>query len=120
MAWFTRSKENIERRPAQTDDRAIPDGIWSKCPDCKEILYQKVIEENLFTCPNCNKHFRIGSKEYFQILLDNGVEEEIAAGLVPADPLGFQDAKPYPVRIADATRKTKLEEAMRVGCGVLD
>ena len=39
---------------------AMPDGIWSKCPDCKEILYQKQVEENLYTCPNCNKHFRIG------------------------------------------------------------
>jgi acetyl-CoA carboxylase carboxyl transferase subunit beta len=122
MAWFTRSKENIEKRPAANGaaTRDMPDGLWTKCPDCKEILYQKVIEENLYTCPNCNKHFRIGSREYFQILLDEGLEHEIAAELRPADPLGFVDSKPYPARVAEAERKTHLKEAVRVGTGHLD
>jgi acetyl-CoA carboxylase carboxyl transferase subunit beta len=118
MAWFTRSKQNIETRP-KTDD-SMPDGVWAKCTECKEILYQKQIEENLFTCPNCNKHFRIGSEEYFKILLDDGIEEEIAAHLIPADPLGFVDSKPYPARVAEATRKTHLSEAMRIGLGHLN
>ncbi len=124
MAWFTRSKENIESRKGQDGGNAaprdMPDGVWAKCSECKEILYQKVIEENLYTCPNCNKHFRIGSTEYFRILLDDGLEEEIAADLRPADPLGFVDSKPYPARIADAERKTHLHEAIRVGTGHLD
>ncbi len=98
----------------------MPDGVWAKCSECKSILYRKVIEENLFTCPTCQKHFRIGSREYFDILLDKGVEEEIAAHLVPADPLSFVDSKPYPSRVADATRKTHLNEAMRVALGNLD
>jgi acetyl-CoA carboxylase carboxyl transferase subunit beta len=122
MAWFTRSKQNIETRPEQSDGaaaREMPDGVWAKCSECKEILYKKQIEENLFTCPNCGKHFRIGSGEYFQILLDDGLEEEIAAELRPADPLSFVDSKPYPARIADAERKTHLKEAMRVGLGHL-
>jgi acetyl-CoA carboxylase carboxyl transferase subunit beta len=123
MSWFTRSKQNIAPRSAsEVEERsaALPDGVWAKCSDCKEILYTKVIEENLFTCPNCNKHFRIGSKEYFALLLDDGAYEEIAAGLVPADPLNFADSKPYPARITEATRKTKLEEAMRVAAGTLE
>jgi acetyl-CoA carboxylase carboxyl transferase subunit beta len=123
MAWFTRSKQNIETRPKQGENaptREMPDGVWTKCPQCKEILYQKVIEENLFTCPNCDKHFRIGSSEYFKILLDDGLEQEIAAELRPADPLGFVDSKPYPARIAEAERKTHLKEAVRVGAGHLD
>ncbi|HET6401295.1 MAG TPA: acetyl-CoA carboxylase, carboxyltransferase subunit beta [Candidatus Kapabacteria bacterium] len=127
MAWFTRSKQNIESRPEQdgrqagnTASREMPDGVWAKCSECKEILYKKQIEENLFTCPNCGKHFRIGSSEYFEILLDDGLEEEIAAELRPADPLGFVDSKPYPARVAEAERKTHLKEAMRVGLGHLD
>lgn len=123
MAWFTRSKQNIEARTEQADgaaSREMPDGVWAKCSECKEILYKKQIEENLFTCPNCGKHFRIGSREYFEILLDNGLEEEIAAELRPADPLGFVDSKPYPARVAEAERKTHLKEAMRVGLGHLD
>jgi len=118
MAWFTRSKQNIETRE-KTDD-SMPDGVWAKCSECKEILYRKQIEENLFTCPHCSKHFRIGSTEYFQILLDDGVEEEIAAHLIPADPLGFVDSKPYPARVAEANRKTHLNEAMRIALGHLD
>jgi len=120
MAWFTRSKQNIESRPSLADgeDRSsMPDGVWAKCADCKEMLYRKQIEENLFTCPHCNKHFRIGSAEYFEILLDNGLEEEIAAELRPSDPLNFVDSKPYAVRIAEAERKTHLKEAIRVGLG---
>jgi acetyl-CoA carboxylase carboxyl transferase subunit beta len=123
MSWFTRSKQNIApRTKSEAEERsaALPDGVWAKCSDCKEILYTKVIEENLFTCPNCSKHFRIGSKEYFALLLDNGEHEEIAAGLVPADPLNFSDSKPYPARITEATRKTKLEESMRIACGTLE
>jgi acetyl-CoA carboxylase carboxyl transferase subunit beta len=123
MAWFTRSKQNIESRPAANGSaplRDMPDGVWAKCSECKEILYKKQIEENLFTCPHCNKHFRIGSREYFRILLDDGLEEEIAAELRPSDPLGFVDSKPYPARVAEAERKTHLKEAIRVGAGHLD
>jgi acetyl-CoA carboxylase carboxyl transferase subunit beta len=123
MAWFTRSKQNIEARTEQADgaaSREMPDGVWAKCSECKEILYKKVIEENLYTCPHCNKHFRIGSSEYFHILLDDGLEEEIAAELRPADPLDFVDSKPYPARVAEAERKTHLKEAMRVGVGHLN
>ncbi len=123
MAWFTRSKQNIESRPGlpgSASTRDMPDGVWAKCSECKEILYRKQIEENLFTCPHCNKHFRIGSREYFSILLDDGLELEIAAELRPADPLGFVDSKPYPSRVAEAERKTHLKEAIRVGTGHLD
>jgi acetyl-CoA carboxylase carboxyl transferase subunit beta len=128
MAWFTRSKQNIEARTNRED--SMPDGVWAKCTECKELLYKKQIEENLYTCPHCDKHFRIGSAEYFAILLDNGVEQEIAPNLRPGDPLTFTDTKPYPARAAEATRKTGLNEALRVAtghvetipvvCGVMD
>src|SRR5436309_176152 len=116
MAWFTRSKQNIDSAGKREID-TIPDGMWTKCPDCKEILYKKQLEENLFTCPKCNKHFRIGSAEYFEILFDNNEYEEIAANLLPEDPLGFTDTKSYPQRVAEAHKKTSLSEAMRLGAG---
>lgn len=116
MAWFTRSKQNIDSTEKREMD-TIPDGMWTKCPDCKEILYKKQLEENLFTCPKCDKHFRIGSGDYFEILFDDGAYSEIAADLLSADPLGFVDTKPYPLRIADATKKTSLTDAMRLASG---
>src|ERR1700730_17916117 len=110
MAWFTRSKQNIDSTERRETD-TIPDGMWTKCPDCKEILYKKQLEENLFTCPKCDKHFRIGSGEYFEILFDDGVYTEIAANLLSTDPLEFIDTKPYPLRLADAAKKTSLTDA---------
>ncbi|MDP4221557.1 MAG: acetyl-CoA carboxylase, carboxyltransferase subunit beta [Bacteroidota bacterium] len=116
MAWFTRSKQNIDSTEKRDSD-TIPDGMWTKCPDCKEILYKKQLEENLFTCPKCDKHFRIGSGEYFEILFDDGAYAEIAANLLSDDPLSFVDTKPYPARIADARKKTSLTDAMRLAFG---
>jgi len=118
MAWFTRSKENIDTTDKRAQDN-VPDGIWTKCPDCKEILYTKQLEDNLYTCPKCEKHFRIGSAEYFHILLDEGYEE-LAADLIPDDPLHFVDTKPYPGRVADAQKKTHLKEAMRLVSGSIE
>ncbi|MEP7235573.1 MAG: acetyl-CoA carboxylase, carboxyltransferase subunit beta [Ignavibacteriota bacterium] len=119
MAWFTRSKQNIESTEKKDND-SIPDGMWTKCPDCKEILYKKQLEENLFTCPHCSKHFRIGSGEYFEILFDDGVYTELAADIVSDDPLNFIDTKPYPSRIIDATKKTSLKDAMRLASGLTE
>ena len=118
MAWFTRSKQNIDADSKRDVDQ-MPDGVWVKCGECKEIIYRKALEENLFTCPKCNKHFRIGSEEYFAILFDDGQFDEIAANLVPGDPLQFVDTKPYPFRVADARKKTSLREAVRIASGKL-
>lgn len=119
MAWFTRSKENIDTTDKRSQD-TVPDGIWTKCPDCKEILYTKQLEDNFYTCPKCEKHFRIGSGEYFRILLDEEGYEELAADLIPDDPLNFTDTKAYPARVTDAQRKTHLKEAMRLAVGKIE
>lgn len=119
MSWFTRSKKNIDI-DTRRDNDAVPDGSWVKCPDCSEPIYRKQLEENHYTCPKCDKHFRIGSEEYFAILLDNGVEIEIAPDLEPGDPLSFTDTKPYPARVAEAKRKTSLKEAIRVARGSME
>ena len=119
MAWFTRSQEKIDTTAKRGTD-TLPDDLWTKCPECKEIIYKKQLEESLYTCPKCGKHFRIGSEEYFAILFDENEYEEIAANLTPSDPLGFTDTKPYPVRVADARKKTGLSEAMRVAKGNIE
>jgi acetyl-CoA carboxylase carboxyl transferase subunit beta len=119
MAWFARSKDKIDTADKRETDN-MPDGMWTKCPDCKEILYKKQLEDNLFTCPKCEKHFRIGSKEYFDILFDEGSFEELASNLVPADPLKFTDTKGYPARVVDARKKSHLNESMRLAKGTIE
>jgi acetyl-CoA carboxylase carboxyl transferase subunit beta len=111
MAWFNRTKKNIEDQQG----REMPDGLWTKCSNCGEITYKRQLEENFYTCPKCNKHFRISSREYIEILLDPNSFVETAAELISTDPLEFVDEKPYTSRLAKGRRDTGLNDAIRVG-----
>jgi acetyl-CoA carboxylase carboxyl transferase subunit beta len=117
MAWFKRSKENIL---ADGQKKDMPDGMWTKCGACNEIIHKKQLEQNLWTCPKCNYHFRIGSKEYFGLLLDKHSFKEMDAKMESVDPLKFVDTKPYPKRIAETIKKTGLRDAVRTGKGKID
>ncbi|GBD07763.1 Acetyl-coenzyme A carboxylase carboxyl transferase subunit beta [bacterium HR21] len=111
MAWFLRKKPNIE----ETQQRELPEGLWAKCPRCNAILYKKQLEEHLYTCPHCHYHFRIGSQQYIDFLLDAGSFQERHTELRSADPLNFVDTKPYWQRLQDAYRSTGLNEAFTTG-----
>ena len=82
--WFKRKKKGIL---TETKDKAdAPEGLWSKCPNCKHTCTISDLKENLFVCPNCNYHHRIGSEEYFTILFDQEEEYiELFAGIVSKD-----------------------------------
>ncbi|MEO8399337.1 MAG: acetyl-CoA carboxylase, carboxyltransferase subunit beta [Ignavibacteriaceae bacterium] len=117
MPWFKRTKENIS---PDTQKKDLPDGLWEKCPSCNEIIHKKQLEANLWTCLKCGYHFRIGSKEYIQILLDEGTFKEIDKKMRSADPLGFIDTKKYSVRIPETIKKTGLNDAIRTGTAKLN
>jgi len=117
MAWFRRSTQNISSDGQKKD---IPDGMWTKCPECNEIIHKKVLEQNVFTCFKCSYHFRIGSKEYFKLLLDDGSLKELDKKLRSVDPLGFVDSKKYSARLDDTIKKTGLYDAVRTGVGTIN
>ncbi|MCX6121867.1 MAG: acetyl-CoA carboxylase, carboxyltransferase subunit beta [Ignavibacteriales bacterium] len=117
MAWFKRSQENISSDGQKKD---IPDGMWTKCSGCSEIIHKKELDKNLFTCPKCNFHFRIGSKEYFEILLDNGTFKEMNKKMRSVDPLKFTDTKSYASRVETTIKKTGLYDAVRTGEGMMN
>jgi acetyl-CoA carboxylase carboxyl transferase subunit beta len=117
MAWFKRSKENISSDGQKKD---IPDGMWTKCSGCSEIIHKKPLYQNLFTCPKCNFHFRIGSKEYFEILLDSGTFKELNKKMRSVDPLKFTDTKSYSSRVESTIKKTGLYDAVRTGEGAMN
>lgn len=117
MAWFKRSKSNIE---ADSKKKDIPYGMWTKCESCNEIIHKKQLEQNAYTCPKCNFHFRIGSAEYIQILFDEKTFKEMDQKMVSADPLGFVDSKPYKQRIKDSIKATGLYDAVRSGTGKIN
>jgi acetyl-CoA carboxylase carboxyl transferase subunit beta len=114
MAWFRRSKESISSESQKKD---TPEGLWTKCESCGEIVHKKVLEQNLWVCAKCNFHFRIGSKEYFSLLLDGGSFREMDRRMTSKDPLNFTDTKRYKDRVKDSIRKTGLNDAVRCGTG---
>lgn len=114
MAWFRRSKVSIASDSQRKD---IPDGLWTKCGGCGEIIHRKQLEQQLYTCLKCNYHFRIGSKEYLSILLDEGTFKEMDKKMHSTDPLNFSDTKRYKDRVRDAMRKANLQDAVRTGTG---
>jgi acetyl-CoA carboxylase carboxyl transferase subunit beta len=114
MAWFRRSKENISSESQKKD---TPEGMWTKCESCGEIVHKKVLAQNLWVCAKCNYHFRIGSKEYFSVLLDEGSFKEMDRKMTSKDPLNFVDTKRYKDRIKDSIKKSGLNDAVRCGTG---
>ena len=117
MAWFRRSKASISTDVQRKD---IPDGMWTKCDGCGEIIHKKQLEQQFYTCIKCNYHFRIGSKEYIQFLLDEGSFKELDRKMKSKDPLNFKDSKSYKERIKDSIRKTGLFDAVRTGAGKIN
>lgn len=117
MAWFRRKKASIASDPQRKD---TPDGMWTKCDGCGEIIHRKQLEQQLFTCVKCNYHFRIGSKEYIAILLDEDSFKEMDRKMRSTDSLKFTDSKPYKERIRDTMRKTELNDAVRTGTGKIN
>jgi acetyl-CoA carboxylase carboxyl transferase subunit beta len=93
----------------------MPDGQWTKCEGCSEIIHRKQLEQNYYTCLKCGYHFRIGSKEYFELLLDAKTFKETDAKIRSVDPLNFVDTKRYTDRLKDSIRKTGLNDAVRTG-----
>ncbi len=106
MAWFKkRNNRNTEKRVK------IPEGLWIKCNNCKEIIYKKEVDRNLQVCPKCKYHFRISASERLKLLIDSGSLQEFGEDIMPSDPLKFKDTKPYSERLKDYQQKTGLKEA---------
>jgi acetyl-CoA carboxylase carboxyl transferase subunit beta len=116
MEWFRKVKEGL----VSQRKKEIPDGIWTKCDSCGEIIYVKELEKNLWVCSKCDYHFRIKSKDYIHLILDEGKLEEYDADLVASDPLEFKDSKKYPDRIKDSQKKTNLNDAIVTGIGKIE
>ena len=112
MSWIKKAKEGLK---AQQRRRELPDGLWTKCEDCGEILYHKELERNLWTCTKCSYHFRIPARTYLKILLDEGSFVERFSEVVSTDPLKFRDTKRYSDRLKKAREDTSLSEAVLVG-----
>ncbi len=113
--WFNRIRKGITTSTA--DKKETPEGLWNKCPECNYICTTSELKENLFVCPKCNYHHRIGSEEYFDFLFDNKEYTELFDTIQSIDALGFTDLKSYQKRLDDIHSKTDLKDSMRVAVG---
>ena len=114
MSWFKRKIKGIQT--PSTEKKDIPKGLWYKTPSGKIVERTELIE-NLYVSPEDDFHLRIGSKEYFDILFDEGEFEELWPKMESKDPLKFEDLKPYTQRLKEAKEKTGLRDAVRVARG---
>ena len=94
--------------------------MWIKCPNCGEIQHRKQWENNFYLCQKCDHHFRIGSEEYFKLLLDEGSFKEFDKKVKSVDPLDFEDTKKYKDRIEETIKKTGLYDAIRNATGKIN
>src|SRR5688572_5284050 len=118
MSWFEKimpSRIKTERRT-----RSVPEGLWIKCPACDAVLYRAELERNLYVCPKCSHHMRIGARDRLEYFLDADSSLEIGESVLPEDPLKFRDAKRYKDRLAQAQKATGENDALIVLAGKLD
>ncbi|MDP2939735.1 MAG: acetyl-CoA carboxylase, carboxyltransferase subunit beta [Candidatus Omnitrophota bacterium] len=95
--------------------KEIPDGLWSKCEDCNQPIYNKALEDNLKVCPKCNFHFTLTAKERINFLVDTDTFKEFDADMVSKDPLGFQGPKTYLEKLDQDQSLTGLKDAVITG-----
>ena len=108
MALFGKGKYTFVKLVKKRD---IPHGLWTKCPDCGELIYNKALKESLKVCQKCNYHFTLSAQERIHSLVDKGSFEELQSRLKPMDPLDFQGPKSYKQKLAEEKKKTGLSDA---------
>jgi len=116
MALFGKPKYTIVR----VKKKEIPDGLWTKCEECLETLYNKTLEENLKVCPKCNYHFGLTAYERINILFDKDTFVEFDKDMISVDPLDFRGPKTYKEKLKQDQESTGLKDAVISGEGKID
>lgn len=114
-SWFKRIKKGI--LTSTKDKKDAPEGLWSKCPNCKYTCTVEELGENKFVCPKCDHHHRIGSDAYFDIIFDDNHFTELFANIKSKDYLNFVDLKPYGKRLEETYAKTDIHDSITVAHG---
>lgn len=115
MSWFKREDNEIVNDARKT---VRTEGLWVRCEGCREVIFKADLEANLRVCPKCGHHFRIDARSRIDNLLDPGYQL-VDLDLVSTDPLEFTDLKPYKKRLAEARKKTGLNDAIINATGQL-
>ncbi|MBI5898729.1 MAG: acetyl-CoA carboxylase carboxyltransferase subunit beta [Rhodocyclales bacterium] len=118
MSWLQKLLPPKIKRSEGTR-RSMPEGLWSKCPACEEVLYSTDLENNQNVCPKCSHHLRVRARARLDALLDAEGRFEIGSEVIPTDPLKFKDSKRYIDRLVAANEETGEADAMVVMQGAI-
>ena len=114
MSWLQKLLPPRIKREDGSPRKAVPEGLWSKCEACEAVLYRTELERNLFVCPKCGHHARLGARARIDMLLDPEGRDEIGSEVAPLDPLKFKDSRRYPDRLQEAQTETGEADALVV------
>ena len=104
---------------AKSKKREIPEGLWTKCPECETMIFDKELDENLKVCGKCGHHFSIGARERIHSLVETCTFEEMDAQMISVDVLGFTGAASYKDKLASNLKKSHLKDAVITGIGMI-
>jgi acetyl-CoA carboxylase carboxyl transferase subunit beta len=116
MDWFRK----VRYRPRHVKKEEAVTGLWTKCLGCEAMVPKAEIKENLFVCPLCGHHHRIGARARIKMLVDPNTFDEHDARMTSTDALGFVDEKPYRIRLDEARAKSEERDAVIIGYGLID
>ena len=119
MSWLAKLLPPRIKTDDSTVKKSIPEGLWSKCTACEEVLYRSDLESNLFVCPKCGHHQRVRARARLDMLFDVEGRSEIGATVLPVDALKFKDSRKYPERLSSAKQETGEDDAMVVMQGLI-
>jgi acetyl-CoA carboxylase carboxyl transferase subunit beta len=117
--FFRRSRKGFSTEPTG-EQTQIPDDLWLKCSECRELIYKKELNDNLKVCPKCSHHMRMSAREWIG-LLDVGSFREMDMNLLPQDPLGFVTPDgSYTDKLKKSQQRTGMADAVIAGVGSLN
>ena len=114
MSWLEKLLPPKIQPNERAERRTVPEGLWTKCPSCETVLYKSDLEQNVYVCPKCSHHHRIGARARLDAFLDAEGRFEIGQEVLPIDALKFKDSKKYSERLKDALENTGETDALVV------
>jgi acetyl-CoA carboxylase carboxyl transferase subunit beta len=114
MSWLQKLLPPKIKRAEGSARRTVPEGLWTKCPECDAVLYATDLEKSANVCPKCSHHGRLSARTRLDVFLDSEGRYEIGAEVQPVDPLKFKDSKRYTERLDEAEKETAETDALVV------
>jgi len=115
MDWFKRKDKKIKEK----NKKSIPDGLWEKCPSCKEILFKPELDKNLSVCRHCDFHFRMHYENYLDLIIDSGSETRLFENIKSSNFLDFTARRNYDEQLKDAYAKGGNTDSIEIYSGKL-